>query len=362
MRVRAEQLGGALDKRLPPLCWLAGDEILLVQEAADLVRARCRDQGFTERQVFSFESGPADWKAVGQSLGAVSLFSQKKLVEIRLGGGRAGGGAKLDKAGQDVLHRHLDDAGDDLAVLVLSPRLDAATMKTKWFGRIEAAGVVAQIWPVKRDRLGPWLRQRLRDHGIEADQEALRLLTDRIEGNLLAAVQEIEKLKLMAGADGTDVVRLDAKTVMEAVAESSRLSVYDMIDAALSGDAARGQKILGNLRAERTDAMVALMAVARELRSLLPMVEKKEDGQPVGAVVQAARVWASRRRPVEAAVGRLGSQGIWRMLDHARLIDQSVKGISPMDPWVELSALLARLAGRSTGTGTGFGGRAAARR
>lgn len=359
MKIRAEQLGAALDKRLPPLCWLAGDETLLVQEAADLVRARCRDRGFEERQVFSFESGPVDWKAAGQSLSTVSLFSKKKLVEIRLGGGRAGGAAKLDKAGQDVLHRHLDGADDDLMVLVLSPRLDAASMKTKWFGRIESAGVIAQIWPVKRDGLGPWLRQRLRDHGIEADREALRLLTDRIEGNLLAAVQEIEKLKLMAGADGKESVQLDAETVMEAVAESSRLSVYDMIDAALAGDAARGQKILGNLRAERTDAMLVLMAVARELRALLRMVERKEDGQPPGAVVQAERVWASRRRPVETAIERLSSRGIWRMLDHARLIDQSVKGISPMDPWVELSALLARLAGRDTGTG--FGGRPARR-
>lgn len=351
MRIRAEQLGEALDGRLPPLCWLAGDETLLVQEAADLVRARCRDRGFEERQVFGFESGPPDWKAVGQSLSSVSLFSRKKLVEVRLGGGRAGGAAKLDKAGQDALHHYLDDAGDDLMVLVLSPRLDAASMKTKWFGRIEAAGAVVQIWPVKRDRLGPWLRRRLRDHGIEADREALRLLTDRIEGNLLAAVQEIEKLKLIAGADGTGPVRLDAETVTEAVAESSRLSVYDMIDAALAGDAARGQRILDNLRAERADAMPALMAVARELRALLPMAEKMEDGQPAGAVMQAARVWASRRRPVGAALGRLDSREIWRMLDHARLIDQSVKGISPMDPWVELSALLARLAGRRTGTG-----------
>jgi DNA polymerase-3 subunit delta len=230
-------------------------------------------------------------------------------------------------------------------VLLSGPRLEAATLKTKWFKTLESGAVVVQIWPINKDGLPSWLEQRLLRAGIRAEPDALQLLIDRVEGNLLAAVQEIEKLKLLANSEDGGSIRLDARTVMQVVADSSRYTAFQLVDAALSGDTVRVEKILQGLRAEDVFPLVILGAITRELRSLLPMLEKKEAGQGVNAILQSHHVWFNRKQAVGAALNRLRSADIWAMLDHSRLIDQSIKGLSAANPWDELSLLLLRLAG-----------------
>lgn len=342
MKIKAEQLARSLKGNKPPLVWLSGDEPLLMQEAADQARTHFRDQGFSEREILNIDRN-FDWQLFKQATGNLSLFSERKLLDLRLGG-------KLEDDGKAALQEFIDEANPDFAVLLSGPRLEAATLKTKWFNALESGAVVVQIWPINKDGLPTWLEQRLLRAGIQAEPEALQLLIDRIEGNLLAAVQEIEKLKLLANSEEGGSIRLDARTVMQVVADSSRYNAFQLVDAALSGDPVRVEKILQGLRAEDVFPLVILGAITRELRTLLPMLEKKESGQGVNAILQSHHVWFNRKQAVGAALARLRSADIWVMLDHSRLIDHSIKGLSAANPWDELSLLLLRLAGTRVAT------------
>lgn len=343
MKIKVEQLNNTLSNSNLPLYWLAGDEPLLMQESADIIRAFYRDIGFTEREVFNVDKN-FNWSNFSQASGNFSLFAERRIIELRLSS------AKLDDSGKKAIQHYLDNLNPDNLLLISGPKLDAATLKTKWFSKIENAGALVQIWPINRENLGSWLLQRLRREGIQADNEAVSLLIDKVEGNLLAAMQEIEKLKLLAANDEGSQIKLDAKTVMQVVADSSRYNAYQLVDAALLGDLLRSQKMLIGLRNEGVYPLVILGALTRELRSLLPMLEKKAQGQAVSGIIQSARVWFNRKQAVANVLNRIDTDTVWQLLDHARLIDQAIKGMSSANPWDELSLMLLSL---STGPTTG---------
>jgi len=342
MKIKLEQLSKTLSIHNLPLYWLSGDEPLLMQEAADLIRSQYKENGYTEREILNVDKS-FDWGQFFQSTGNLSLFAEKKIIELRLST------AKLEDAGKKAIQHYLSDLNPDYLILLSGPKLDAATLKTKWFSEIEKHGAFMQIWPINRDNLTPWLEQRLLREGIHADTEAIHLLVDKVEGNLLAAMQEIEKLKLLTSGASKNTIRLDAKTVMQVVADSSRYNAYQLVDAALLGDVSRTQKMLAGLKNEGLFPLIILAAICRELRTLLPMLEKKRDGQGVNAIIQSARVWYNRKQAVAAALARLDTDSVWKLLDHSRLIDQSIKGLSKADPWIELSLLLMHLSGANTG-------------
>jgi DNA polymerase-3 subunit delta len=312
-----------------------------MQEAADQIRKHYRDLGFIEREVFNVGKD-FNWENFTQAGSNLSLFSQQKIIELRLGS------AKLEAPGKQALHQYLEAASPDILVLISSPKLEAAAINSKWFKQIETQGALVQIWPISRDNLDAWLAQRLIQSGINADGEALRQLAEKVEGNLLAAMQEIEKLKLLANSAAGESINLDAQTVMQVVADSSRYSVYHLLDAALLGDTARAQKMLASLQQEGTYPLVILGAIARELRSLLPMLEKKEQGQGINAIVQSARVWFNRKQAVANILRRISTDEIWQLLEQVRHIDQSIKGMSNANPWDELSLMLLKLSGCRT--------------
>lgn len=316
---------------------------MLMQEAADSIRQHFRKQGFDEREVFNVEKS-FDWNAFHHATNNLSLFAEKKILELRFSS------AKLDDPAKKALHQYFEDPKSDFILLITSPKLEAATLNTKWFKAIESHSALVQIWPVNREGLASWLEQRLLQENIRADATALQLLMDKVEGNLLAAMQEIEKLKLLSGSDSNELINLDANTVMQVVADSSRYSVYNLIDSTLSGDLARSQKILAGLRSEGLFPLVILNAFTREVRSLQPMVEKRQQGQGVNAIMQASRVWYNRKQPVGSALQRLTSEDIWQLLDHSKLIDQSIKGLSALNPWDEISRLMVKLGGKSIAT------------
>ncbi len=343
MKIKAEQLAATLGKAALPVYWLAGDEPLLMQEAADQLRQHYRNRGYLEREVFNVDKS-FDWSQFSNTTGNLSLFCELKIIELRLSS------AKLEDAGKKALQAYLQDPNPDFLLLILSPKLEAAAIKTKWFSQIEKLGALVQIWPVHRENLNNWLSQRLRREGIHANHDAIQLLADKIEGNLLAAVQEIEKLKLLANAEAGKTIELDAKTVMQVVADSSRYSVYQLVDAALLGDSVRTQKMLSALRSEGLFPLVVLGAITRELRALLPMLEKQAQGQQTNSIIQSARVWFNRKQAVSAALNRMNVAMVWQLLDHARLVDQSIKGMSSANTWDELSIMLLRLSGTVTST------------
>lgn len=343
MKIKPEQLAGSLKKTSLPLYWLAGDDPLLMQESADLIRGFYREQEFQEREIFSVERG-FDWESLSQSLNNLSLFSDRKIIELRLSNPR------LDNPGRELLQAYVEHPSADILILISSPRIDSAILNSKWFKSIEANAGLIQIWPINREHLADWLAKRLLKANIKADATALQYLCERVEGNLLAATQEIEKLKLLASpGESGETVQLDADTVLKVVADSSRFTAFQLVDAALSGEASRAQRILSGLQNEGVFPLVILAAITRELHNLLPMLSKKQQGQSIANILQSSRVWFNRKQAVGNALRRLTTEDTWRLLDRARLIDQAIKGMNPTDPWIELSRLILNLSGKQLG-------------
>ncbi len=343
MKIRGDQLSSTLAKQSAPLYWLAGDEILLLREAADEVRRYWREAGFTEREVFHVEQG-FDWSDFLYQLDAMSLFAERKLLELRLYT------AKLDAKGREAITTWLDKAPDDYRVLITGPRIDSSVLSAKWFKNLDDKLVMVQIWPIDRARLPAWLRQRLAAAGIQPDDDALQILTDRVEGNLLAAEQEIEKLALLGsvklGAEPGANKRMTGNDVLRLVSDSSRYDLGKLADAALRGDAERAQRVLGGLRAEGAFPLLILAVLARELRQLLTILDQIDQGHEIGQAMSAARIWQSRKPIVSQALKRLTADKAQQMLEHCKLIDHSVKGLHRANPWDELSLLVLRLTQR----------------
>ena len=341
MKLSPAQLGKHLQGSLAPVYVVSGDEHLLCQEACDAIRAACRQQAFSERQVLSVESG-FDWGQLLEAGANLSLFAEKRLLELRIPNGKPG-----DKGAAALLH-YLARPAEDTVLLISLPKLDGSTQKTKWAkALIDGKDVqFLQVWPVDAAQLPQWIRQRLSQAGLAADQEAVELIAARVEGNLLAAAQEIEKLKLLA-EDG----RVTADTVQAAVADSARYDVFGLIDATLQGHPEHSLRMLEGLRGEGIEAPVILWALARELRLLANIAQQYAQGVPLERAFSQARppVWDKRRPLVSKALQRHDVAGWQRLLMAAQLIDEQIKGQAEGDPWIGLSNLCLQLSGRRIG-------------
>lgn len=341
MKLSPAQLGKHLQGSLAPVYVVSGDEHLLCQEACDAIRAACRQQAFSERQVLSVESG-FDWGQLLEAGANLSLFAEKRLLELRIPSGKPG-----DKGAAALLH-YLARPAEDTVLLISLPKLDGSTQKTKWAkALIDGKDVqFLQIWPVDAAQLPQWIRQRLSQAGLAADQEAVELIAARVEGNLLAAAQEIEKLKLLAEGG-----RVTADTVQAAVADSARYDVFGLIDAALQGHPEHSLRMLEGLRGEGIEAPVILWALARELRLLANIAQQYAQGVPLERAFSQARppVWDKRRPLVSKALQRHDVAGWQRLLMAAQLIDEQIKGQAEGDPWIGLSNLCLQLSGRRIG-------------
>ena len=337
MIIKPAQLGASLAKALLPLYWIAGDEPLLKQEAADQIRSHCRSAGFSDREVFDVDRS-FDWQRFSQATGNLSLFGDRKLLELRLGS------TSLDEAGKQALENYVATAGNDQVLLITGPRLESATLKTKWFKPLEAAGVLVQIWPLSSNELPGWLEARLRSLGIRASADAIQLLVDRVEGNLLAAVQEMEKLRLLVRDGGQ--IELDAAMVAQLVADSSRYTAFALVDATLAGDGRRSLRILQSLRSEGVHPLPIIGAFNNELMRLLPLLERVAQGEPAGDVARSPQVIFSRRQVVGTALRRLDAKKVWQQFHALRRADQASKGLGTSDPWDTLAGMVLSLAGQ----------------
>ncbi len=333
MRLRAEQLAADLGKRLLPIYLVSGDEPLQVNEAADAIRAAARAQGFDERQVLQAETG-FDWSSLAAAGDSLSLFAARKLIELRLPS------AKPGDAGSKALVAYAERPSRDDLLLIICGKLEKAQQNGKWFKALDAAGVVVQIWPVEPRALPGWVRQRLAARGFKATPEAVALLAERVEGNLLAAAQEVEKLVLLYGSG-----ELDADTVRAAVSDSARYDVFELADSALGGDAARCARILQGLRGEGSEPVLILWALVREVRALALIAAATEGGAALDSLLQQQRVWDKRKPLYHAALKRHNAQR-WRLLlRRAARLDRIVKGAEPGNPWDELLQLSLLIAG-----------------
>ncbi|WXL26662.1 DNA polymerase III subunit delta [Ectopseudomonas mendocina] len=341
MKLNPTQLNKHLQGNLSPVYVISGDEPLLCQEATDAVRNAARQQGYSERQVFNADNS-FDWGNLLQAGASLSLFAEKRILELRIPNGKPG-----DK-GAAALLEYLARPAEDTVLLISLPKLDGSTQKTKWAKALIDGqdSQFVQIWPVEVAQLPQWIRQRLASAGLNATAEAVDMIAVRVEGNLLAAAQEIEKLKLLA--EGTQV---DVDTVQAAVADSARFDVFGLIDAALNGEAAHALRILEGLRGEGVEPPVILWALAREIRLLAGIAQQFAQGIPLEKAFSSARppVWDKRRPLVSKALQRLSAARWSALLQDAQHIDAQIKGQAPGDPWSGLSMLTLNLCGQRFG-------------
>ena len=326
MQIRADALDTALGRGLKRLYVVHGDEPLLAQEAADAIRAAARTAGFGERQVFTVAGAHFDWSAVIGAAQAMSLFADKQLIEIRMPSGKPG------KDGSEALQRYVDHLSDDVLTLVTLPGLDGQSLKSAWFAALDGAGVSVKVEPVPRHALPAWLAQRLsrqqqRVAQGEEGQRTLAFFADSVEGNLLAAHQELQKLALLHGPG-----ELRYEQVEAAVLNVARYDVGQLSEAVWGGQAARVLRMLDGLRAEGEAAVRVHWLLAEDVRALARVTAALRDGRPIGMAMQEARVWGARQRALERVAPLLAEHQVAWLLDAAAIVDGVCKGL-PHPDW-----------------------------
>lgn len=323
MQIKLEQLGRRLQApELPSAFFVAGDEQLLVEEACDATIAAAKARGFTDRTLF--EAAPrAPWRDLFQAAANLSLFASKRLLDVRI---PARG---LDRAGSDALRGYLKKPLDDTLLLCRAVGLEWRHRTSAWYKDLEKAGVLVAIWPVSAAELPRWLEGRCRAAGLDLTPDALLALAERVEGNLLAARQEIEKLKLLAPSGSIDV-----SDVAAAVGDSTHFDVFGLIDAAFAGHGARARKMLHGLRLEGVAVFLVVGALVNQLRRAR---ELAAGGRP--------RLSNNRRRLVAAAVQRLGPLRLSELARECALLDLQAKGMLNGDAWQSLERILLAVAG-----------------
>jgi DNA polymerase-3 subunit delta len=338
MQLRLEQLEAHLARGLRALYTVQGDEPLLVQEACDAIRAAARARGCAEREVFHVSGAHFDWSAVLGAARSMSLFASERLVELRIASGKPG------KDGSQALQQLVESIPEGVFVLVVLPRLDNTALKSGWFAALEAAGVILRVEPVERPALPAWIAQRLARQGQrvrdgEEGRRTLGFFADRVEGNLLAAHQEISKLALLHPGG-----ELGYEEVEAAVLDVARYDVRQLCEAVLEGQGGRALRILEGLRAEGESPVSVLWQLADDLRALRRVRVALDAGRPLPLAMQEARVWGARQRALERAVARFGATGLGRLVAAASTCDGITKGLPraqwPLDPWGALRHLV----------------------
>lgn len=334
MRIYPEKLAAALDKQLLPVYLVSGDEPLLLQECCDIIRARARAAGCDEREVIEVTGKDFDWSAILHSAGSMSLFAERRLVEIRIPSGKPG------KEGSAALCEYLEIASPDDILLVISGKIDKQSTRSKWYKALDAAGATISVWPVGSKELPRWLETRLREANLAIERDALQMLCDRVEGNLLAAVQEVEKLKLLA-EDG----RISAQTVTASVSDNARYNPFELADAVLRGDAGASLRMLHGLRGEGTEPPVVLWALNRDLRTLYQARLACDAGERAQQALASCGVWQNRMGGMSAALSRHSTASLSSLLTQASATDGSIKGYAAGKPWDNLENLMLGMAG-----------------
>jgi len=333
VKLSGDNLAASLARQLQTIYLVSGDEPLLVNEAADAIRAAARKQGFTERELHVVERG-FDWQALLADSRSLSLFAQRKIIEIRMANPAPG------EQGADAIVELAEQPSPDNLILIMTGKLDSRTQSARWVSAVEKRGVLVQVWPIDLPRLPAWIRERLGCHQLQADAAAAALLAERVEGNLLAAHQEIEKLALLVPPGP-----VTAETVVDAVADSARFDVMQLGEAAMRGQTARAVRILEGLRAEDVAPTLVLWAVNKDLQWIARARNLMRRGQSAESAMNTLYVWRPRQTAMGQALRRVNGPTLRNLILDAERVDRSIKGVEKADPWLELERLVARLSG-----------------
>ncbi|MCX7098230.1 MAG: DNA polymerase III subunit delta [Methylococcales bacterium] len=324
MRLKPEQLGAALQKALKPVYFISGDEPLQLGELADAIRLAAKKAGYENREILSADTG-FEWHQLGFSADSYSIFADKKIIDLRLPSGTPG----VD--GAKALTAYCERIPEDTILLVTAGKLASGALKSRWLEALDKHGVVIQVWPLAGQDLLRWLQQRLAQRGLQAEPNGVALLASRIEGNLLAAAQEIEKLYVLYGA-----CKLSQQQIFDVVADSSRYDVYKLMDSALAANISRILKILSGLRAEGTASAIVLWALSREARSLVKIKLAINQGQHRDTVFKNNQIWDNRKPLVSAAISRLSDHDLNHILVLCAKADRQIKGQQSGNAWETL--------------------------
>jgi DNA polymerase III subunit delta len=331
-QIRLDQLDAQLQRPPAPLWAIHGDEPLLSLEAADAIRAAARRAGYTQREVIVAERG-FDWRSLGESAASLSLFGDRRIVELRLSGKPGADGAKAIEA-------YVARLPGETVTIVSFPRVDRTAQSSPWFGALERSGVLVNVYPIERARLPQWIASRLKRQQQSASPQALQFLADSVEGNLLAAHQEIQKLALLAPRG-----ELSYEAVRGAVLNVARYDAGDLTSAMLSGDAARLVRVLDGLRGEGEAEAKLVWIVAEEIRAVARVQEGLGSGRDLSALLNESRIWGdARKAAVGGAARKFKHKALEAALAHAAKIDRIVKGVAQGDAWDELLQLGLRFA------------------
>ncbi|ARN23209.1 DNA polymerase III subunit delta [Piscinibacter gummiphilus] len=341
MQVRADQLAGHLKqcatKGLRPIYTLYGDEPLLAQEACDAVRAAARAAGHTERQVHTVAGAHFDWSGLLGASQAMSLFADRQIVEIRIPSGKPG------KDGSEALQRYCETLSEDVVTIVQLPKLDRTQQSSAWFLALDGAGVTVRVDAIDRKALPTWIAQRLAAQGQrvmdgEAGQQTLAFFADRVEGNLMAAHQEVQKLGLLYPAG-----ELSFEQIESAVLNVARYDVFKLGEAVLAGQVARALRMLDGLQAEGEAAVLVHWTLANDILALKRVRDAMNDGKPLPMALREARVWGAKERLFERAAPVLTDIALAELVEAAQVCDGLAKGLRhpgwPLDAWAGLRRL-----------------------
>ncbi len=336
MRIRPDQLVSSLQSgNLAPLYLISGDEPLQMTESADSIRRVAKTHGYEERVLLEVTRN-FDWNTLFQEADTLSLFTSKKLIELRLGAHKPG------TQGSKALVEYCENPPQDTVLLITTGKIDSSSQKNKWFKALENTGVVIQIWPVDARSLSQWIVRRFAMHGRRITDDAADYIADHVEGNLLAASQEIENILLL-----TEKETLNLTDVI-AVGDNTRYDVFKLVDTILEGHKERVIRILDGLRNEGVEPIIVHWALNRELHSLYSLASDVADGLPIDNVMKKHRVWSNRKNPIRTALQRHKPRGLQRLITSAIRIEKALKGVGEnkgTDPWIAITWLSMRMAG-----------------
>ncbi|MFQ5659013.1 MAG: DNA polymerase III subunit delta [Gammaproteobacteria bacterium] len=334
MRLKADQLAASLDRRgLMPVYLISGDEPLQILETADLIRHYARANGFEERMVLDVNKD-FDWRQLMSVNAALSLFASRRLIELRLETGKPG------REGSAALLEYTAAANPDNVLLVIAGKLDKRTLQSRWCKALDEAGLVIQIWPVEPVKLPAWIIKRTQQYGKRMSRDAATFIAEKVEGNLLAAKQELEKLCLLVDRPGIDI-----KDAMDAVSDSARFDIFTLIENTLQGDIERTARMLRGLRKEGVEPLAVVGALMWEFRRICSMAFAIDAGTPREKVFTGFRVWQQRRSAVDAVLDRLDKKQLASLLRLAGTLDKAVKGAIKNSAWELLENFMFRMAG-----------------
>lgn len=334
MQISAEKLDQALSGQLAPIFLISSEDTFLQQEASDKVRNAARLAGFEQREKHVVDTS-FDWSTLTYAAQSLSLFGDKKLLELHIGNGKPG-----DKGGK-ALREYTQILPMDTILLLVMGKIDKASTNSKWYKTLAEHGTVCRLWPIDARQMPHWIEQRLKQKNLTCDAEALQLLAEKVEGNLLAAAQEVDKLSLSVN-DG----KITSETVINMIGNSARYNVFELVEACLQGQTPQVVRIMNGLRAEGSSVLAVLAIIGSEIRKLLDVKLMQESGTPINRAMEQKRIWKNRQAATQAALQRNSTQQFFDYVQQCQRIDIAAKGGPGAQPWDALLTLCLQFCGQ----------------